>query len=110
MNRGNDAIIKAGFAELHCAGEEKPLDDEMLWDLGERITSSADDRWLTPFGELFIEHKGDFSSMGRLFATACISIVNLDTGNSRQFGSLNLPSYEQSHQRDFSGEMEKLWG
>jgi methenyltetrahydromethanopterin cyclohydrolase len=85
IGRTNDAILYGARVVLYCRG-----DDASLRDVGEKLPSSASADYGRPFSEILAAYDHDFYKVDPLlFSPAMATLVNLDTGNSFEFGRLN---------------------
>jgi methenyltetrahydromethanopterin cyclohydrolase len=92
MGRTNDAIIAAGHARLYVKG---PADAAR--NLAAKLPSNASRDYGRPFAEIFKEAKGDFYAIDpMLFSPAKISVTALDSGETFQFGEINLDVLDAS--------------
>jgi methenyltetrahydromethanopterin cyclohydrolase len=92
MGRTNDAIIAAGHAQLYVKG---PADAAR--NLAAKLPSNASRDYGRPFAEIFKEAKGDFYAIDpMLFSPAKISVTALDSGETFQFGEINLDVLDAS--------------
>ncbi len=92
IGRTNDAILYGGRVTLYCRG-----DDASLEEIGPRTPSNASPDYGRPFAETLAAYNHDFYRVDPLlFSPAEITFVNLDTGNSFRFGSVNADLLEQS--------------
>jgi methenyltetrahydromethanopterin cyclohydrolase len=85
IGRTNDAILYGGQVTLYLHG-----DDASLQYVGARLPSVASPDYGRPFGEILAAYDHDFYKVDPLlFSPAQATLVNLDTGNTFEFGSLN---------------------
>lgn len=85
IGRTNDAILYGGQTTLYVQG-----DDESLQTIGPQVPSCASADYGQPFAKLFAKYDGDFYKIDPLlFSPAVVTLVNIETGNSFQFGKLN---------------------
>lgn len=85
IGRTNDAILYGGHVTLWLDGE-----DECLVELGPKIPSKASSDYGHPFAVTFKQYGYDFYKVDPgLFAPAMITLVNLRSGRSYQFGQFN---------------------
>lgn len=84
IGRTNDAILYGGRAVLWVRG-----DDESIEALGPKIPSCASKDFGRPFLEIFKSYDHDFYKIDpHLFSPAVVTLCNLDSGRSFQFGQL----------------------
>lgn len=84
IGRTNDAILYGGKVVLWLRGN-----DESLETLGPKIPSSASQDFGRPFLEIFKAYDHDFYKIDpHLFSPALVTLINLDSGRSFQFGEL----------------------
>jgi methenyltetrahydromethanopterin cyclohydrolase len=94
IGRTNDAILYGARVELFARG-----DDESLRQAGARLPSIESADYGRPFGEILAAYDHDFYKVDPLlFSPALATLVNLDTGNSFQFGQLNEEVLQHSFQ------------
>lgn len=85
IGRTNDAILYGGRVALRVRG-----DDASMQEIGPHVPSSASPDYGRPFGEILAAYNNDFYRVDPLlFSPAQITFVNVDTGNTFQFGELN---------------------
>lgn len=85
LGRTNDAILYGGQVTLWVRAS-----DAQLAELGPRIPSSASPDYGRSFREIFESYQRDFYQIDpALFSPAVISLNNLESGNSFQFGDVN---------------------
>ena len=85
IGRTNDAILYGAQVTLAVHG-----DDESIQTIGPRVPSSASAEYGRPFAEILKSYNNDFYQVDPLlFSAAMITLENLDTGNTFQFGELN---------------------
>lgn len=81
----NDAILYGSEVTLTVRGDDHSLERN-----GEQLPSSASPDYGRPFAEILAEYDNDFYRVDPLlFSAAKIRLVNLDSGNSFEFGQLN---------------------
>jgi methenyltetrahydromethanopterin cyclohydrolase len=86
IGRTNDAILYGGRVTLYLHG-----DDASIAEIGALLPSIASPDYGRPFGEILAACDHDFYKVDPLlFSPALATLVNLDTGNSFEFGRLNL--------------------
>ncbi len=84
IGRTNDAILYGGNAVLWVRG-----DDDSLESLGPKIPSNASKDFGRPFLEVFKAYDHDFYKIDpHLFSPAKVTLINLDSGRSFEFGEL----------------------
>lgn len=82
----NDAILFGGQVDLWVDCSQDRIDS-----VGPQVPSSASDDYGTPFYELFKQKEFDFYKIDpMLFSPARVRFHNLQSGESRSFGDLNL--------------------
>jgi methenyltetrahydromethanopterin cyclohydrolase len=82
IGRTNDAVLYGGEVTLWLTG-----DDDSLNEVGPQIPSSASPDHGHPFAEIFERYDRDFYKIDpMLFSPAVVSLNNVDTGTSFQFG------------------------
>jgi len=92
----NDAILYGGRVTLEVRG-----DDASIQALGPQVPSSASADYGRPFAEVMAKYNNDFYQVDPLlFSAAQVKLINLDTGNSFEFGKVNSDILRQS----FGGE------
>jgi methenyltetrahydromethanopterin cyclohydrolase len=92
IGRTNDAILYGGRVTLYCRG-----DDASLAAAGEHVPSSASRDYGRPFAETLAAYNNDFYRVDPLlFSPAEVTLVNLDSGNSFQFGATNAEVLKES--------------
>ena len=92
MGRTNDAIIAAGHARLFVKGPASNARE-----LAAKLPSNASRDYGRPFAEIFKEAKGDFYAIDpMLFSPAKISVTALESGETFQFGEINLDVLDAS--------------
>jgi methenyltetrahydromethanopterin cyclohydrolase len=85
IGRTNDAILYGGRVTLCLHG-----DDATIAEVGARLPSTASPDYGRPFGEILAAYDHNFYKVDPLlFSPAQATLVNLDTGNTFQFGRLN---------------------
>jgi methenyltetrahydromethanopterin cyclohydrolase len=85
IGRTNDAILYGGRVTLYLQG-----DDASIAEIGARLPSTASPDYGRPFGEILAAYDHDFYNIDPLlFSPAHATLVNLDTGNTFEFGALN---------------------
>ena len=85
IGRTNDAILYGGRVTLYLHG-----DDASIAQIGAQLPSTASPDYGRPFGEILAAYDHDFYQVDPLlFSPAQATLVNLDTGNSFEFGTLN---------------------
>jgi len=88
----NDAILYGGQVTLEVTG-----DDATLEEIGPRVPSSASSDYGKPFAEILASYDNDFYQVDPLlFSAAQVTLVNVDTGSSFEFGELNRDVLQQS--------------
>jgi len=94
IGRTNDAILYGGRVTLHLHG-----DDASIEEVGARLPSIASPDYGRPFGEILAAYGHDFYKVDPLlFSPAMAKLVNMDTGNSFEFGKLNEDVLRRSFQ------------
>ena len=84
IGRTNDAILYGGRAVLWVRG-----DDESIEELGPQIPSCASKDFGRPFLEIFKAYNHDFYKIDpHLFSPAVVTLCNLDSGRTFDFGQL----------------------
>ena len=84
IGRTNDAILYGGSVTLWVRG-----DDDSLAEIGPKVPSSASSDHGQPFAAIFNRYGGKFYDIDpHLFSPAMVTLVNLDTGRTHQFGRL----------------------
>jgi methenyltetrahydromethanopterin cyclohydrolase len=82
LGRTNDAILYGGHAFLSVRG-----DDASLREIGPKIPSNASPDHGRPFADIFARYHHDFYRVDpHLFSPARITLENLDTGRTFEFG------------------------
>ena len=82
IGRTNDTILYGGHVVLHVRG-----DDDSLRDIGPQVPSNASDDHGEPFKQIFKRYDHDFYKIDKLlFSPAKVTLLNLDTGHTHQFG------------------------
>jgi methenyltetrahydromethanopterin cyclohydrolase len=85
IGRTNDAILYGGRVVLYARG-----DDASLEEIGPRTPSIASPDYGRPFAEVMAAYNNDFYRIDPLlFSPAQITLVNLDTNHTFEFGQLN---------------------
>jgi methenyltetrahydromethanopterin cyclohydrolase len=85
IGRTNDAILYGGRVVLQVRG-----DDASLEEIGPRTPSSASPDYGRPFAEVMAAYNNDFYRIDPLlFSPAQITLVNLDTNHTFEYGQLN---------------------
>ena len=80
----NDAVLYGGEVTLWVQG-----DDEELHALGPQVPSSASADFGEPFAQIFHRYNGDFYKIDPLlFSPAVVTFVNLSSGRTHRFGTL----------------------
>ena len=88
----NDAILYGGDVVLHVIG-----DDASLKEIGPRVPSLASTDYGEPFAEILAKYNNDFYQVDPLlFSAAQVKFVNVDSGNSFEFGEINRDVLKQS--------------
>lgn len=81
IGRTNDAVLYGGEVTLWITG----ADD--LHEIGPKIPSSASSDYGKPFAEIFRRYNHDFYKIDpMLFSPAVVTLVNVDSGRTCQFG------------------------
>ncbi|HTN74957.1 MAG TPA: methenyltetrahydromethanopterin cyclohydrolase [Pirellulaceae bacterium] len=81
----NDAVLYGGEVTLWVHG-----DDASLAEIGPRVPSSASADYGEPFASIFDRYQRDFYKIDPLlFSPASVTFMNLDTGRTQRFGSVN---------------------
>ena len=84
IGRTNDAVLYGGEVTLWLRA-----DDHELLQLGPRIPSCASADFGSPFGEIFKRYEYDFYRIDPLlFSPARVTLINLTSGKTHQFGEL----------------------
>ncbi|MCA9127014.1 MAG: methenyltetrahydromethanopterin cyclohydrolase [Planctomycetales bacterium] len=92
IGRTNDAILYGGHVSLWVAGA-----DEQIASVGALIPSCNSRDFGQPFAKIFKNYNCDFYKVDPgLFSPAQVSIMNLATGRSWQFGSMRGDLLQQS--------------
>jgi methenyltetrahydromethanopterin cyclohydrolase len=85
IGRTNDAILYGGHAILYVRG-----DDASLEAIGPQTPSRASKDYGRPFAEILAAYSHDFYQVDpHLFSPAEVTFVNLDSGRSFHFGTIN---------------------
>lgn len=88
----NDAILYGGEVTLYVRG-----DDHSLAEIGPQVPSSASTDYGRPFAEVLARYDNDFYRVDPLlFSAACVTFVNLESGQRHQFGQVSLAVLKQS--------------
>lgn len=99
IGRTNDAILYGGRTVLYVTG-----DDATLQEIGEKMPSAASSDHGRPFAETLAKYDNDFYQVDPLlFSPAVATFVNLTTGNTFQFGAINVDLLRESF-----GETDEL--
>ena len=92
IGRSNDAILYGAEVTLGITG-----DDASLERTGSQLPSSTSTEYGRPFVDIMANYSNDFYQIDPLlFSAASITLENLDTGSSFQFGQLNPTLISQS--------------
>jgi len=92
IGRTNDAILYGGQVQLQVHG-----DDQALQAIGPQIPSSASADYGRPFAELLAGYDNDFYQVDPLlFSPAEVELINVETGNTFSFGSVNKEVLQRS--------------
>ena len=92
IGRTNDAILYGAEVTLWLAG-----DDAQIAELGPRIPSSSSADYGEPFAAIFERYNRDFYKIDPLlFSPVAVTLVNLTSGRSQRFGSINAAVIERS--------------
>jgi methenyltetrahydromethanopterin cyclohydrolase len=84
IGRTNDAVLYGGDVTLWLRA-----DDSELEELGPKIPSCASADFGAPFGEIFKRYDYDFYRIDPLlFSPARVTLINLNSGRTHQFGGL----------------------
>ena len=92
IGRTNDAILYGGDVTIWVRG-----DDASLEAIGPKIPSNASADYGSPFAATFKRYDYDFYKIDPLlFSPAVVTLVNLDTGRSFRYGTINRDVLRQS--------------
>ena len=94
IGRTNDAVLYGGEVTLWVRG-----DDDSLNSIGPRIPSSASADYGRPFKAIFESYDRDFYKIDPLlFSPAVVTLMNIDSGGSFQFGETRPEVLSESFQ------------
>jgi methenyltetrahydromethanopterin cyclohydrolase len=92
IGRTNDAVLYGGDVTLWMRSE-----DDAIEQIGRQIPSSSSRDYGRPFADIFQQHKRNFYDIDPLlFSPARVTLLNLETGRSWQFGELRPDLIRQS--------------
>ena len=92
IGRTNDAVLYGGQVTLWVTG-----DDDSLAEIGAKTPSSSSSDFGRPFLEVFASYDHDFYKVDPLlYSPAQITLVNIDTGATHQFGEVRPEILQQS--------------
>lgn len=92
IGRTNDAILYGGQVTLWV-----DLPQQQIAELGGLIPSGSSKDYGKPFAEIFKSYDYDFYKVDpNLFSPAVVTFVNLNTGESTQFGELDIEVLKKS--------------
>ncbi len=92
IGRTNDAVLYGGEVTLWLRSEDGRLEE-----IGPRIPSDSSPDFGAPFSEIFKRYGGDFYRIDPLlFSPARVTLVNLNSGRTHQFGEVVPDILQQS--------------
>jgi methenyltetrahydromethanopterin cyclohydrolase len=97
IGRTNDSILYGGHVHLWVRST-----DEQIEALGPSVPSRSSKDWGKPFADVFAAYDNDFYKLDPgLFSPAVVTVNNLASGNSWQFGTLRPDLIQSSFETHF---------